>query len=228
MEGDAHLLPEEGDRDILQIHIGMAEKLVSVRIDAGDRVSVDRELYKTVFKVAVKQHVIRVIGISLDGFLTLQSAHVALREHGVVCLRGFRVQPVSLDALHPVIFIILFGKLREKIDIGAVELHKYGIVNDRKLCGDEVVCTGRDILDAGDRFTLEERVFLTVEIEADVVLLVYVAAVLHSVTAPVVRNQDDRTHVFPVERLLLTGNLDGKIDVAVKIEGSLGRELHRA
>jgi len=52
MEGNAHLLPEEGDRDIFQIRIGMAEKLVSVRIDAGDHVSVDRELCKTVFKVA--------------------------------------------------------------------------------------------------------------------------------------------------------------------------------
>ena len=171
---------------------------------------------------------IRVIGISFDGFLTLQSAHVALREHGVVCLCGFRVKPVSLDALHPVIFIVLFGKLREKIDIGAVELYKYGIVNDRKLCGDEIVCAGRDVLDAGNRLALEKRVFPAIEIEADVVLLVYVAAVLHSVTAPVVRNQDDRTHVFPVERVLLTGNLDGEIDVAVKIEGSLGRELHGA
>ena len=114
-----------GDGRILEEAVGVAEYFLAFRVRTGDLTVVHGHLLQAVLQVAVEDRRGGIGSISVDRGLALQGAHESLGHGRVGALRGFSVRDVRADVLHPEVLVFFFGKFREQVDIGAVQLLRH-------------------------------------------------------------------------------------------------------
>ena len=114
-----------GHGRILEEAVGVAEYFLTFRIRAGNLAVVHGHLLQAVLQGTVEDRRGGIGSVSVDRGLALQGAHEALGHGRVGALRGFSVRDELADVLHPAVLVFFFGKFREQVDIGAVQLLRH-------------------------------------------------------------------------------------------------------